>query len=252
MQPQPLVLANWKLNGDRQLVTSMVSALRDAADSLHGVNVGICPPAIYIPALTEACYYDAIGVGVQHISEHPKGAYTGELAVSMVKEFGVDYVLIGHSERRSLYQESDQQVAAKVAQVTSAGLTAVVCVGESEAQREAGETLTVVKAQLAAALQGLAQSSPALLVIAYEPVWAIGTGQTATPEQAQQVHAEIRSWLQQQLGDAGKDITLLYGGSVKPDNAAELFAQADINGGLIGGASLVADDFIAICQAARG
>lgn len=251
MLPKPLVIGNWKMNGNTQLVQQVTTALREQADSYAGVDVAICPPATLLAALSSACYYDEIAVGAQNVSEYDSGAHTGELSMLQFQEFAVQYVLVGHSERRQFYGDDDVRVAAKTKAIIAAGAKAVVCVGETNEQRQQGATKQVVAEQLQHALQDLPQIGPSQLVIAYEPVWAIGTGETATPEQAQDVHAFIRAELKKfKITDADL-IPLLYGGSVKPDNAASLFAEQDIDGGLIGGASLAADDFIAICQAAR-
>lgn len=252
MSVQSLVIANWKMNGNRQLVTEMTSVLRAFAQQTDTVQVAVCPPATLIPALQQALEGSAIAVGAQNVNAHAAGAHTGELAMQQLQEFGSRYVLVGHSERRQSYGETDADVAAKVTAIVEAGAVAVICVGETAAQREADETKAVIAKQLTAALSALPKSTTAeQLVIAYEPVWAIGTGLTASPAQAQDVHAFIRAELQQLLKTDAAAIALLYGGSVKPDNAASLFAQQDINGGLIGGASLVADDFVAICNAAQ-
>jgi triosephosphate isomerase len=186
--------------------------------------------------------------GAQDVSEHAQGAYTGEVSAAMLAEAGCRYVIVGHSERRAYHAESDELVAAKAQAALAKGVTPIVCVGETLAQREAGETETVVKRQLSAVIHRLAHCA-AEMVVAYEPVWAIGTGRTASPEQAQAVHAVLRAQLHAATG-RGATMKILYGGSVKPDNAATLFAQADIDGGLIGGASLKASEFIAIARAA--
>lgn len=243
---QSLVIANWKQNGSLELVNSMVQAL---ADEHFQAAVAICPPAPYLAALQARCADTDIALGAQHNSQYDDGAYTGEIAARMLKEVGCTYVLVGHSERRALFHENNDVVAAKLRAAQQEHLIPVLCVGESLQQREAGETMKVVEAQLASALQGADLSR---LVIAYEPVWAIGTGKTATPEQAQSVHAQIRELLAQHDAVHAQSVPLLYGGSVKAENAEVLFAQADIDGGLIGGASLKADQFRAICSAVKG
>ncbi|RUO25261.1 triose-phosphate isomerase [Aliidiomarina minuta] len=243
---QSLVIANWKLNGDLELVNFMVSAL---ASESYTADVVICPPAPYLSALQQRTQNTELAVGGQNCSSFQQGAYTGEISASMLKEVGCEYVLVGHSERRSLFAEDDQVVASKLVAAQEAGLTAVLCVGESLTQREAGQTMSVVKQQLLSALQNADLNR---LVVAYEPVWAIGTGMTASPEQAQEVHQEIRALLATIDAQQAQKISLLYGGSVKADNAEIIFAQEDIDGGLIGGASLVAEQFRAICSAVKG
>jgi triosephosphate isomerase (TIM) len=245
-----LVAGNWKMHGSRSMAESLV---RDIA---HGkpshIDVLVFPPFPYLAPLTAAHTSSGVGFGAQDVSEHEaQGAYTGEVAAAMVADVGAQWTLVGHSERRRYHGESNELVARKFAAARAAGLTPILCVGETLAQREAGETETVVARQLQAvlALNGVASFDTA--VVAYEPVWAIGTGRTATPQQAQEVHAFIRSQLAQ--GDAmiARLTRLLYGGSVKAANAAELFAQPDVDGGLIGGAALVATEFLAICNAAH-
>lgn len=250
MQRQPLVIANWKMNGNRQLVASMAEALRESAARHANVEVVVCPPAVLLPIWQQTAFYDNLQLGAQDANEHQKGAHTGEHSLALLQEAGVSTVLVGHSERRQWYGDNAQRIAAKVAQVlTNEAMRLVLCVGESAAQREQQQTFTVVAQQLQEALAEVTSSER--LIIAYEPVWAIGTGVTATPEQAQEVHAFIRNWLAQKFGPVGAKVQLLYGGSVKADNAEQLFAEADIDGGLIGGASLVPEQFVAICAAAQ-
>lgn len=244
------VIANWKLNGSKALIDEMIATL---GSQQYAASVVICPPAVYLNTLQqslEKAHAASIKVGAQNCSEHTDGAYTGELSAAMLGEQGADYIIVGHSERRTLYGETDAVIAAKVTQVQQAGLTAVLCVGETLAQREGEETVAVVARQLAAVLDTTIDFGR--LIIAYEPVWAIGTGRTATPEQAQAVHQQIRAVLREYDAEWAEKVPLLYGGSVKADNAAVLFAQADINGGLIGGASLQPDQFGAICAAVKG
>lgn len=250
MQRQPLVIANWKMNGDRNLVTNMAKALRESAAEFAAVQVVVCPPAVLLGHWQEAAFYDQIYLGAQDVNEHSSGAHTGELSCTLLAEAGANFVLLGHSERRQFYGDSEARIGAKVRQVVAQeGMTAVLCVGESAAQRQQQETFAVVSAQLAAALSELTECEQ--LVVAYEPIWAIGTGETASPEQAQEVHAFIRQWLTEKFGPAGSLVRILYGGSVKAENAEALFAQADIDGGLIGGASLEAEQFVSICTAAQ-
>jgi triosephosphate isomerase len=213
-----------------------------------GCDVAVCVPFPYLSETAVALAGSDIRWGAQDCSMHEQGAYTGEVSAGMLHEFGCRYVIVGHSERRAYHGESDQLVADKAKAALARGVTPIVCVGETLAQREAGETEAVVKRQLSAVIHTLAHCAGEM-VVAYEPVWAIGTGRTATPEQAQAVHALLRAQLRAATPHAD-GMPILYGGSVKPDNAATLFSQADIDGGLIGGASLKAADFIAICRAA--
>lgn len=250
MQRQPLVIANWKMNGDRQLVTAMAEALRDSSAQHADVSVVVCPPAVLLPAWQQAAFYDNIQLGAQDANENASGAHTGEHSLALLAEAGASMVLVGHSERRQFYGDNAQRIAAKVNQILDEStMTVVLCVGESAEQREQQQTFDVVASQLAEALASRKQCER--IVIAYEPVWAIGTGLTASPEQAQEVHAFIRNWLSEKFGPSGVNLQILYGGSVKADNAEQLFAQADIDGGLIGGASLVEEQFVAICNAAQ-
>jgi len=244
---QPLVAGNWKMHGSRESVGALLGALL-ASDIADTVEVAVCPTYVHLAQALELCAGTGIGVGAQDCSHVDTGAYTGEVAAPMLADLGCDWVILGHSERRAYHNEGDSLIAAKLAAALEAGLRPILCVGETREQREAGEAQAVVAAQLVGALNG----HPCLkgLVVAYEPVWAIGTGLTATPEQAQDMHAFIRAELGGVGGISADDIRLLYGGSVKPGNAGELFAQADIDGALVGGAALVAEDFQAICNAA--
>ncbi len=244
-----LVAGNWKMHASRAMAGELVDAI--AAELPRDVDVAVFPPFPYLPELA-ARHGAVIGIGGQDVSEHAgTGAYTGEVAAQMLRDVGCDWVLTGHSERRQYHGESDARVAAKFAAALEAGLTPILCVGETLAQREAGEAETVIARQLDAVLDACGIECFAQAVVAYEPIWAIGTGQTASPEQAQQIHAFIRSHLAEQDVKISKLTRIVYGGSVKPANAAELFEQSDVDGGLIGGASLKAVDFLAICAAAR-
>ena len=214
-------------------------------------EVAVCPPYPYLGQAQSLLSGSSLVWGAQSVSEHPSGAFTGEVAASMLLEFGCRYVLVGHSERRALYGETDAVVAAKFDAARTAGLVPVLCVGETLAEREAGLTGAVVARQLSAVLDCSGVAAMASAVVAYEPVWAIGTGVTASPAQAQEVHAAIRAQIAAQDRQVANGLRILYGGSVKPQNAVELFGQLDIDGGLIGGAALVADDFLAICLAAN-
>ena len=242
-----LVVGNWKMHGSHsanaELLAGIVGARPFAAD------VAVCAPFPYLAETAVALAATDIRWGAQDCSAHEQGAYTGEVSAAMLHEFGCRYAIVGHSERRHYHAESDQLVADKARAALARGVTPIVCVGETLAQREANETEAVVKRQLSAVIHTLAHCAGEM-VVAYEPVWAIGTGRTATPEQAQAVHALLRAQLAAATPRAA-DMKILYGGSVKPDNAAVLFAQADIDGGLVGGAALKAADFVAICRAAH-
>jgi triosephosphate isomerase len=247
---KPFVAGNWKMNGSRASVKTLLDGLMSGIDSVANAEVAVCPPAIFIPDVAEMLEGGKIAWGGQNVCDQDSGAFTGEIAVSMLKDYGCQYVIIGHSERRAIYGESDQLVAAKVAKAIESGITPILCVGELLEEREAGDTEKVVERQLAAVVETNGIKALGQTVIAYEPVWAIGTGKTATPDQAQEVHAFIRSWIGKQDKAIADGIRILYGGSVKGANAAELFSQPDVDGGLIGGASLNADEFMTICNAA--
>lgn len=241
---KPLVAANWKMNGSVALADETVEQL--ARLELTNIDVLLCPPATLLWRFVPQPYFR---LGAQNISQFSNGAYTGELSAELLTEANVSYVLVGHSERRTLYGESDETVAQKLVQAVSAGITPVLCIGETLAERQQEKTQQVLAKQLDAVYA----SQPELLVksvIAYEPVWAIGTGESATPEQAQQTHAFIRQHLSQYDTAAAADVKLLYGGSVNAENCAALFAQADIDGALVGGASLKPAEFAQICLAA--
>ncbi len=242
-----IVAGNWKMNGSKDLSEKLVGSIRFEAESLdNGVEIVIIPPAIYIGDVLKQAQ-GALSVGVQNVGQWQSGAYTGEISSDMAKDAGCRYVLVGHSERRQLFGETDELVAAKVASVISSGLAAIVCVGETLEDRESGRAESVVASQVRMGLSLVAQGEWQNVVVAYEPVWAIGTGKTATSGDAQAMHAAIRGVLKD-IGAPAEDISLLYGGSVKADNASALFAEPDIDGGLIGGASLVAKDFVSICR----
>ena len=240
-----LVIGNWKMNGSRAANTALLNALRAAA-SFNG-DVAVCAPFPYLADVAMALQGSSITWGAQDCSAHENGAFTGDVSASMLSEFACTYVLVGHSERRAMHAESDQLVADKAKTALAHGLTPVVCVGETLTEREAGLTDAVVKRQLSAVIHTLGHCI-SQVVVAYEPVWAIGTGKTASPEQAQAVHAVLRAQLQAATEKAPQ-MQILYGGSVKADNVHLLFSQPDIDGGLIGGASLKAADFCAVCSA---
>jgi triosephosphate isomerase len=234
------------MHGSRPANAELLAGLLGARP--FGADVGVCVPSVYLTETAAALAGSDIRWGAQDVSAHEQGAYTGEVSAGMLAECGCRYTLVGHSERRAYHAESDALVADKAQAALARGVTPIVCVGETLAERDAGQTENVVKRQLSAVIHQLAHCANEI-VVAYEPVWAIGTGRTATPEQAQAVHAVLRAQLQAATGH-GANMKILYGGSVKPDNAATLFSQPDIDGGLIGGASLKAADFIAICRAA--
>lgn len=238
-----LVAGNWKLNGSLDANARLLSALA----ALPGVEMAVCVPYPYLAQAGSAL--QGIGLGAQNVSEYTSGAYTGEVSASMLAEFGCSYTIVGHSERRALFGESDAVVGRKVLAAQAAGLVPIVCVGETLAEREAGQVMSVVGRQLEAVLDVTGADAMARIVVAYEPVWAIGSGLSATAAQVGDVHGGLRSWLRAHDVDAD-GVRILYGGSVKPENADELFAVKDVDGGLIGGASLVAEDFMAICRAA--
>ncbi|MBQ0726707.1 MAG: triose-phosphate isomerase [Thalassolituus oleivorans] len=242
-----LVAGNWKMNASVAMTEHLLSAIRDA--EIDTCDVAVFPPFPYL-ALAHSTIADApIRLGAQTCSLEQGGAFTGEVAVSMLSEFQVALVLVGHSERRSLYGETDKIVLLKTLRVLEQGMTAVVCIGETLEERQAGNEREVVETQLRLLLDELSDQQWQSVVLAYEPVWAIGTGETATPEQAQAMHRYIRSLLQQRSADIANTTQILYGGSVKAANAAELFSQPDIDGGLVGGASLDANEFLGICRA---
>jgi triosephosphate isomerase (TIM) len=247
---QPLVAANWKMNGTLASMKPLVDAIKTGLTSSE-TEVAICVPYVYLPELSERLQGTGIATGAQNVSEHGSGAFTGEVSTTMLNDFNCHYIIVGHSERRSLYAESDTLVAEKFAQVQSAAMVPILCLGEQLAEREAGVTEEVVARQLDAVIEKSGIAAFAQAVIAYEPVWAIGTGLTATKDQAQEVHAFIRQRLAQQDSIIAASIRVLYGGSVKADNANDLFSMTDVDGGLIGGASLKAEDFLAICHATR-
>ena len=240
-----LVVGNWKMHGSHSANAELLAGISAARPFV--CDVAVCVPYPYLSETAVALAASELRWGAQDCSAHEQGAYTGEVSVAMLSEFGCRYVIVGHSERRQHHAESDQWVADKAKIALAKGITPIVCVGETLAQREAGETEAVVKRQLSAVIHALGHCAGEM-VVAYEPVWAIGTGKVATPEQAQQVHALLRAQLKAATSHADA-MKILYGGSMKPDNAATLMAQPDIDGGLIGGASLKAADFVAICRA---
>ncbi|MEM1439751.1 MAG: triose-phosphate isomerase [Pseudomonadota bacterium] len=246
-----LVAGNWKMNGSLAGNAELLAGVRAGRAGAAGVEILVCPPAPYLASVADAISDDDIALGAQNVSEHAAGAFTGEMAAPMLREVGCAYALVGHSERRTLYGETDAQVAAKFEAAVAGGLVPVLCVGETLEQREAGNTEAVVSAQLAAVIDRVGADGFGDAVVAYEPVWAIGTGKTATPEQAQDVHAFLRASLAEVDEALAMRTRIVYGGSMKAANAGELLAQTDIDGGLIGGASLKAEEFLAIATHAR-
>ena len=247
---QKLVVGNWKMQGSRGSVKALIAGIKQGIGALKTAQMAVCPPAIFLPEVAALLTGTSIAWGAQNLCEEPSGAYTGEISADMLLEFDCRYVIVGHSERRALYGESDALVARKYAQAVTSGLIPIFCVGEQLAERESGQTEAVVARQLDAVLNHSGVAALQQGVVAYEPVWAIGTGKTATPEQAQQVHAFIRERVARHDATIAAGLQILYGGSVKAANAMDLFGRPDIDGGLIGGASLNAEEFLAICQAA--
>lgn len=247
---RPLVAGNWKMNGDRagtiQLIEKVISGLPEGL----GCEVMVCPPAVYLDVAVQTAAGSPVAVGAQDTAVEAAGAHTGDVSPAMLRDVGCTSVLVGHSERRDEHGESSELVAAKFVAAREHGLQPILCVGEHEHERERGETEAVIAAQLEAVLEAAGIGAFADAMVAYEPVWAIGTGRTATPAQAQEVHAFIRRVLRERGASVAAGVRILYGGSVKPDNAAALFAGDDVDGGLVGGASLEAGSFLAICGAA--
>lgn len=246
-----LVVGNWKMHGNLARNKALLDALLPGLRTLCDADYGVCVPYPYLAQAQSLLQGSNIAWGAQNLSQHEQGAFTGAVAPGMLVDFGCRYVIIGHSERRALFHESNEIAAAKFDAAIKFGMTPIFCVGETLQEREDGVTEQVVAKQLEVVLNHAGAESVAKSVIAYEPVWAIGTGKTATPEQAQAVHAFIRQRVAQLDGTVAQGLRILYGGSMKPGNAAELMAMPDIDGGLIGGASLVAEEFLAICRAAQ-
>lgn len=242
-----LVVANWKMNGSFAANAAWTKAF--FALGKFECDAAVCAPHVYLMQMSEQLKGSALALGAEDVSEYAEGAYTGEVSPAMLADVGCRYVIVGHSERRALFGDTDERVAKKAKAALAAGLTPIVCVGETLAERESSQTIRVVARRLAAVIKEVGAADFERCVIAYEPVWAIGTGKSATPEIAQQVHAALRTELALHSRDLAEKVRILYGGSVKPGNAAALFAMPDIDGGLIGGASLKAEDFYAICTA---
>jgi len=247
----PIVMGNWKLNGSKESITALIKGFEAAADAATNVEVAVCPPAIYIDLVANLCADNSIEFGAQDVSTQVSGAFTGETSTVMVKEFGAKYSLVGHSERRQYHNETNELVAEKFVAIQANGLVPVLCIGETLEQREADVTTDIVDAQIKAVIDLAGIDALANCVIAYEPVWAIGTGKVATSAQAQEVHAHIRSWLAEQSKVVAEKVQILYGGSVKAASAKELFSQPDIDGGLVGGAALIVEEFVGIIEGAK-
>ncbi|MBU0688807.1 MAG: triose-phosphate isomerase [Gammaproteobacteria bacterium] len=246
-----LVVGNWKMHGDLASNKALLEGVLAGVKALNAADYGVCVPYPYMAQAQSLLQGSNVAWGAQNLSQHEKGAFTGAVAPGMLVDFGCHYVIIGHSERRALFHESNDIAAAKFDTAIKFGLTPIFCVGETLEERESGVTEQIVGRQLEVILNHVGAQALAKAVIAYEPVWAIGTGKTATPEQAQAVHAFIRQRVAQLDGEVAQGLRILYGGSMKPGNAAELMGMPDIDGGLIGGAALVAEDFVAICSAAQ-
>jgi triosephosphate isomerase len=243
-----LVVANWKMHGSLAANQSLIQQFQALLGQTN-TAVAICPPFVYLAQLQSLLAATDIALGAQNLSDQASGAFTGEVSASMLADLSCRYVIVGHSERRAIYAETDAQVAVKFAQAQAHGLTPILCVGETLAERESGQTMSVVLRQLDAVIAQHGVKALVEAVIAYEPVWAIGTGKTATPEQAQEVHRGLREHIQALCAETAAAVQILYGGSVKADNVVSLFAQMDIDGALVGGASLKAEEFAAICRA---
>lgn len=248
----PFIAGNWKMNLDGAGATALAQGVARRAAEFPGVEIALCPPACYLSSVVAAVKGSSVGVGGQNMSQFDKGAYTGEISASMLLDVGCKYVILGHSERRTIFHETNQDVNAKLVAALKAGLTPIVCVGEVLAEREAGQTKAVVRKQFEESFAGISADDMVKTVIAYEPVWAIGTGKVATPAQAEEVHADLRKLIASRYNAAVADaVRIQYGGSVKPDNAAELLGQPNIDGALVGGAALKVEDFLGIIAGAK-
>jgi len=252
MSRRQLIAGNWKMNLDRAGAVSLAEGVVKAAEKVEGVDLAVCPPAVYLDAVSKVVAGTKVALGAQNMYHEVKGAFTGEISPAMLKDLGCTYVILGHSERRHILRESDADVNEKVHAALAHGLVPIVCVGELLAEREAGKTFRVIRRQFDGSLSGLTAAQIRQIVIAYEPVWAIGTGKVATPEQAEEVHLDLRKMLQERYNrEAAEAVRIQYGGSVKADNAAQLLNQPNIDGALVGGASLKAGDFLGIAAGAR-
>jgi triosephosphate isomerase (TIM) len=247
MNRTPFIAGNWKMNLDRSAAVKLAEAIVKQTESLGNVDLAICPPACYLDAVGRVIAGSKVALGAQNVYHQPNGAFTGELSLSMLIDLGCKYVILGHSERRHVLGETDQEINKKVHASLKAGILPIVCVGELLAEREAGKTMDVIRGQFDGSLAGVSEQQMRQIVIAYEPVWAIGTGKVATPQQAEDVHLDLRKIMANRYNrEIAEAVRIQYGGSVKPDNAAELLHQPDIDGALVGGASLKADQFMGI------
>jgi triosephosphate isomerase len=248
----PLIAGNWKMNLTRDESVALARAVADGTKDVAGCDVAVFPPALYVDAVRQALAGSKVAYGTQNLCADGPGAFTGEICASMLVDLGCRWVIVGHSERRTLYGETDAAVNKKTLAALAAGIRPIVCVGELLEERKGGQTAAIIRKQFEGSLAGLSEDQARQIVIAYEPVWAIGTGLTATPEQAQEVHADLRKLLSGRYNASlAQDVRILYGGSVKPGNAAELLSQPDVDGALVGGASLKAADFLGIVAGAK-
>jgi triosephosphate isomerase (TIM) len=245
-----LIVGNWKLNGTKGLAVSLAKAVMDGVEASKDVDIAICAPYVYLPELSSMLKGHILELGAQNVADHDSGAYTGEISAEMLAEFSCKYAIVGHSERREYYGDSNESVAARFCQAIEAGIIPILCVGETLEQREQEQTFQVIDAQLEAVIAKAGIEAFKQASIAYEPVWAIGTGKTASPEQAEEVHKHIRQLIAEKNVEIANNLPIIYGGSVKPNNAESLFSMPDIDGALIGGASLIAEDFLSIYQSA--
>lgn len=249
---RPFIAGNWKMNLDRASAVALAAGIAEKSKGFSGVDLAVCPPAVYIEAVGKALAGSAVGLGAQNLYHEASGAFTGEISTTMLIDLGCQYVILGHSERRHIFGETDAEINKKTLAALAANLTPIVCVGELLAEREAGQTGDVIRRQFAGSLAGLTPDQMGRIVIAYEPVWAIGTGKVATPEQAEEVHKDLRKIIAERYnGPIAESVRIQYGGSVKPSNAAELLAQPNIDGALVGGAALKVDDFMGIVAGAK-
>jgi len=247
---RPFIAGNWKMNLDRAAAVALAEAVAAQAEAVGDVELAVCPPSVYLDAVGQALAGSSVALGAQNVYHEAGGAFTGEISTGMLVDLGCRYVILGHSERRHVLGETDRQINQKVLAALAAGLTPIVCVGELLDQREASQTLEVIRRQFDGSLAGLSAPQMGQIVLAYEPVWAIGTGKVATPEQAEEVHLDLRKIMEDRYNEQiAQAVRIQYGGSVKPENAADLLAQPDIDGALVGGASLKVDQFMGIVAA---
>ena len=252
MKRKPFIAGNWKMYMDRAGAVALAEAVAKAAEKVEGVDVAVCPPFVYLDAVGRAIAGSKVALGAQNMYHQAQGAFTGEISAAMLCDLGCKYVILGHSERRHILGETDEQINKKLLAALGAKLNPIVCVGETLAERDAGQTLAVIRRQFDGSLAGVSADQLRKIVIAYEPVWAIGTGKVATPQQAEEVHLDLRKIMEDRYNrETAQSVVIQYGGSVKPENATELLGQPDIDGALVGGASLKADQFLGIIAGAR-